>query len=226
MSNPKLHTKLFMGSDNQCKNAIQGNNFSVSNVNTFSGGYYKNSNSVRISSSSNTQIDKTDILPSDFTICSVVKPVGWSLTNTTVSGGGRHTIVFRDNFITPVIAFEVSQGAGIRVILLDTVNPTRVVDVTNQSMSDGTFYHMAVSVSTTNNRITIYKDGALIGSSSVTVTLSGAQNTIYSIGRRSVSNDQWWNGDIATFNIYNTELANDEIRAEMRDKRYALNDII
>jgi hypothetical protein len=74
----------------------------------------------------------------------------------------------------------------------------------------GIFYHVTVTVNI--NTVTLYLNGVQDGTITVGFTIGGWTNQM-GIGRRSTINDQWYfNGNIATVQIYNRALSATEIQ--------------
>ena len=203
----RIFIKTFLGSDNQTETSIKGPDFTNSLAgHSYVTGYFKNSTAVRIpaslSAGQELSIPVVNI-PKEGAMSIWFKPNGWSLSNTTVSPAGVHSVIYRDSTAVPLITWSVVNGAGIQLLFNDGTNPTRVINATTQSIADGVYNLASMSWSTANNLIKIYLNGVEIGSFSGTISLTGVQNTYISLGCRGGINDQELNGDLDLFTYYN-----------------------
>lgn len=113
---------------------------------------------------------------------------------------------------TVYVSFIKNSGTGVVPVSQNyvvTVTGTNSFEVTAASaeLVGGT---MAYSSSTNQSTVTLYVNGTLIGSSTGN-TGNGANDAPFNIARDNGSATSYWNGNIASFQLYNRMLSTGEI---------------
>ena len=229
MSNPGLLLKLFTGSKIECNNSVVGANFTQTLTgDTYNAGYYKNSNAIRIPAAiaGGEDFKATENTPVAGTIEMWVRFQGWSMTNANLSDGGHHKALYRDSLIVPFNALFFQQGNGFVSWVFGDSGFT-AINVTNQSIADNTWTHIAQAYSIADDVHECLINGVVVGSSTMgTTVLAGTNASVQSIGMRATNNDMEFDGDIDGVTFYNYRKTAQEIKKTMNDRRSGLMDVV
>lgn len=228
MSNPNYNTIAFQDSLFTSEHSASGFNFTnLLPSPSFPSGYFKNSNAVtipKVLASGEHLANTTVTMPKEGSYGIWFKPNGWGLVNTVMTGGTFNVIVHRDGVAIPLITWLVINGVGIRIQFNDNVNPNRIIDCTTCTIVDGQYHFASFAWSTATNTLKLYLDGVEVGSSSVTVSLTGSSTTYVSLGcRGGAFSDLEADADLDTYKMtkfFKTDWV------DRNNRRAGLNDII
>jgi len=223
----RLSSKVYLDSTFNSEHSVTGSNFTNSLPSpSYPSGYFKDSNAVTIPLALDINegiVSPTFTCPKEGACGMWFKPSGWGLVNTTVSDSLTHSVIDRATAIVPLIIWRAEDGIGIRILFHDGVNPTRTIDCTTCTITDGQWHFASASWSTSGDLFKAYLDGVEIGSLSTTIALTGVSVIDIGLGVRDWVGDLELDGDMDTFTFWN-EFKTDW--TDMNDRRAGLNDII
>ncbi len=214
-------------------NAIVGNDFvNTLPSNNFVSGAFKNSQGLEFASgltlAQSIYLDGLTMTP-ECTREVWFRLDNWSLTNTTTSDGLFHLLVWSGPELPPpFFLIQISNTAGIRISFRGAGSVSnQFLNVTNQSLSANTWYHLAYSYSIANQQMKMWINNVLVGTSSFSVAqnmTAPPSSSSISLGKKSVEGIArpiiGWLDKFVNLNSLKTDFT------DRFDRRSDLNDVI